>query len=434
MADPTDKPGYAFGSAPPRAVRDFLAGKSPVRTRGFRDLEPQEHAVAFTVAQSAKFDILTDVQAALQKALDEGQTFETFRKGLAPTLAAQGWWGRKVVDGREVQLGSPRRLRTIYRANMRAARAAGQWERIERVRDALPYLLYQLGPSERDRPHHAAKDGWVLPVDDPFWNEWMPPNGWGCKCHVRQITAQEAGRRGIVREVNIPRRTVRDPVTLKPRDLPAGLDPAWSSNPGKDRLRNAEAFLEGRLAALARRPGPDASPRARALADELGPAMTRAAARDVALSWRVQRLPEGPKTARAPVAMAPAPIAENLGAGSRVVSLSGASAAKVIGKHGVTGEDLARLTGLLEQGPLFRLPADDRNPERYVALDVADRPKDRPMIFVVKAANEGDGLFVTSIHPASTNGQVWKFFEKGSLARDTAAFKLWRAQHPNRRQ
>ena len=327
MADPTDKPGYAFGSAPPRAVRDFLAGKTPVATRGFRDLEPQEHAVAFTVAQSAKFDILSDVQAALQKALDEGQTFETFRKGLAPTLAAQGWWGRKVVDGREVQLGSPRRLRTIYRANMRAARAAGQWERIERVRDALPYLLYQLGPSERDRPHHAAKDGWVLPVDDPFWNEWMPPNGWGCKCHVRQITAQEAGRRGIIEQVNIPRRTVRDPVTLKPRDLPAGLDPAWSSNPGKDRLRNAEAFLEGRLAALARRPGPDASPRARALADELGPAMTRAAARDVAQSWRVSRIHDGGAPGSAPVGLVSEAAARALGATTRVVKYGGAGGA-----------------------------------------------------------------------------------------------------------
>ena len=396
MADPTDKPGYAFGSAPPRAVRDFLAGKSPVRTRGFRDLEPQEHAVAFTVAQSAKFDILSDVQAALQKALDEGQTFETFRKGLAPTLAAQGWWGRKVVDGREVQLGSPRRLRTIYRANMRAARAAGQWERIERVRDALPYLLYQLGPSERHRPHHASKAGWVLPVDDPFWNEWMPPNGWGCKCHVRQITAQEAARRGIVREVNIPRRTVRDPVTLQPRDLPAGLDPAWSSNPGKDRLRNAEAFLEGRLAALARRPGPDASPRARALADELGPAMTRAAARDVALSWRVSRIHDGGAPGSAPVAVLTPAVAEVIGARAPVVRYSAGDAAKMRREHpDATTEPLLSLHDAMA-GEIGDTVFPHRTRRTHVA--VWRRIDDKWWRFIIKATRDGGEAYLNSFH------------------------------------
>ena len=395
--DPTDKPRYAFGAAPPRAVRDFLAGKTPVETRGFRELEPQEHAVAFTVAQSAKFDILTDVRAALKTALDEGQTFETFRKGLAPTLAAQGWWGRKVVDGREVQLGSTRRLRTIYRANMRAARAAGQWERIERVRDALPYLLYQLGPSERHRPHHASKAGWVLPVDDPFWNEWMPPNGWGCKCHVRQITAQEAARRGIVREVNIPRRTVRDPVTLKPRDLPAGLDPAWSSNPGKDRLRNAEAFLEGRLEALARRPGPDASLRARTLADELGPAMTRAAARDVALSWRVRRIHDGGAPGSAPVAVLTTAAAQRLGAETTVVRYTDESARHMRDNAAIRLVSLDALAGL------------------HDALSGAD-------VFETKDARSGLPRLVAF---GAVDGKLWRFVVKRTEDRRQALLLSW---------
>lgn len=196
------------------------------------------------------------MREALQRALDEGQTFETFRANLKPRLVAKGWWGRAEVAGpdgetREVRLGSTRRLRTIYRANMRSARAAGQWARIERTKAALPFLLYQLGPSEVRRPHHQAKEGWVLAVDDPFWDEWFPPNGWGCKCWVRQITRAEAERRGITGAVNIPRRRVVNPATGEMLDLPAGLDPAWRANPGKVRLAQAQALLEDRLAALA---------------------------------------------------------------------------------------------------------------------------------------------------------------------------------------
>lgn len=419
MADPTDKPAYAFGAAPPRAVRDFLADKTPVATRGFRALEPQEHAVAFTVAQSAKFDILGAVKDALQKALDEGQTYETFAKGLAPRLAAEGWWGVKIVEGREVQLGSPRRLRTIYRANMRAARAAGQWERIERVKAAMPYLLYQLGPSERHRPHHASKSGWVLPVDDPFWNEWMPPNGWGCKCHVRQITAQEAGRRGIIGQVNIPRRTVRDPVTLKPRDLPAGLDPAWSSNPGKDRLRNAEAFLEGRLEALARRPRLDAAD-ARAL--QAG--MARAATRDLAHSWRVERLAGGAPRNRAPLAVLAPKVQEAMGAESAVVTLAGSVARKLAGRR-IGADDLSRVHGLLEEGPLLRYPSG-----AIVALDFGaegPQPGVAPGIVALEIKKGDPRPFIATIFTASRPAYVRNMIKKQGAAvwRATAAFQRW---------
>ncbi|MCS2679780.1 hypothetical protein NXV81_04420 [Bacteroides ovatus] len=29
--------------------------------------------------------------------------------------------------------------------------------------------------------------GITLPASDPFWAEFYPPNGWGCRCSVVQV-------------------------------------------------------------------------------------------------------------------------------------------------------------------------------------------------------------------------------------------------------
>jgi uncharacterized protein with gpF-like domain len=230
-----------IGPVPVEAL-SFFRSKGIKPSFSFLDVWNAEHAQAFTVAKAMQADVLTTLQGAVDKAIAESQTFQQFQKGLTPTLQGLGWWGRKdVVDpvtGEVVnaQLGSPRRLKTIFDANMRSARAAGQWERIDRTKKLLPYLLYQLGPSEHHRPEHAAWNGLILPVDDVFWDAHFPPNGWGCKCHVIQLSAAQAARRGgpSVRPVEqlVSYKNARTGQTLR---VPKGVDPAWAFNPGKVR-------------------------------------------------------------------------------------------------------------------------------------------------------------------------------------------------------
>ncbi|MBQ7855294.1 MAG: hypothetical protein IJ352_09820 [Muribaculaceae bacterium] len=33
----------------------------------------------------------------------------------------------------------------------------------------------------------AALHGVTLPIDDPFWDSFLPPNGWNCRCTAVQV-------------------------------------------------------------------------------------------------------------------------------------------------------------------------------------------------------------------------------------------------------
>ena len=245
---------FTFTPRPDRDTRQYFAGKGAQPAFSWLDVWGEEHALAFTVAKATELEVLNTIRGALQQAIDEGIPFQKFQRELAPRLKELGWWGkRRVRDDktgktRTAQLGSPRRLKVIYRANLRTARAAGQWQRAQRTRRALPYFLYTLGPSEEHRPDHVTKAGTILPVDHPFWDTWMPPNGWGCRCRVRQISKAEAIRRGGVSQPpDVPTRPFRNKRTGVVTDIPQGIDPGWHTNPGKARAKTLARHLEGAL-------------------------------------------------------------------------------------------------------------------------------------------------------------------------------------------
>ncbi len=48
-------------------------------------------------------------------------------------------------------------------------------------------LQYVTAADERVRKDHKAWNGITRPVDDGFWNKYLPPNGWRCRCKVRKV-------------------------------------------------------------------------------------------------------------------------------------------------------------------------------------------------------------------------------------------------------
>jgi hypothetical protein len=205
----------------------------------WRDVWAQEHVQAFTVAKAMRLDVQVALREAVGKAINDGITFEQFSKELTPKLQSLGWWGKSEVTDPltgelvDAQLGSPRRLRVIYQSNVRAARTAGFWQRAQRTKRALPYLVYELGPSEVHRKLHVEQQGKIYRVDDAYWNHWLGPNGWGCKCWARQISQAEADRLGGVSpETDLDFRQYTNKRTGEVTQVPHGIDPGWHTNPG----------------------------------------------------------------------------------------------------------------------------------------------------------------------------------------------------------
>ena len=77
-------------------------------------------------------------------------------------------------------------LRAEYNFVHQSAQMAAKWERFSE--DGDRYLLqYRTAGDDKVRPEHAALNRITLPMGDPFWETYYPPNGWNCRCTVVQV-------------------------------------------------------------------------------------------------------------------------------------------------------------------------------------------------------------------------------------------------------
>lgn len=236
-----------FGLEPEASVKWFQS-KGYALTFDWRDMAAEEHAYAFTVAKCAQLDVLATMREGVDAAIKNGTTFAEFQKTVRPQLQAKGWWGEKEqtdpVTGevKLVQLGSPRRLKTIYDTNLRTSHAAGKWQRIEDSARTRPYLRYVTrGEGKNRRAEHQALRDIVRPVSDPIWSEIYPPNGWGCACSVQQLSERDVKRLKleVSEPVELEYVNYTNKRTGETSRVPKGVDPGWNYNVGMARKPNA---------------------------------------------------------------------------------------------------------------------------------------------------------------------------------------------------
>lgn len=312
---------------PVEAIAAFEVRKRDlVETFSWQDFWQEEHATSFTVAKSAGFDILKDVSDAFEKALNEGKTPRDFARSLRPTLEAKGWWGKKLVEhpatGEIVpaQLGSLRRLQTIFDTNMRVSYAAGHWASFERNRRTRPFLRYVCILDERTRPAHRARHNLVLPIDHPYWDHWAPPCGWNCRCTLQSLSQRDIYRlvsEGEELRFEPPQDTYRNFVNKRTGEIvrvPDGIDPGWAYNPGR-------AGYEARVNQAVAEKIADAPPE-----------MVTAAVEERVASTAFDRFVQRPQGTM-PVMPISAELAAALGSDARVALLSAETMEKQLRRH-----------------------------------------------------------------------------------------------------
>ena len=247
----------SFSLAPEKAV-GFFRAKGLSASFAWQDMLHDEHDRAFTVAKMLDLDLLSDVQATVDRAISEGWTRQRFRDELTPELMRRGWWGRAEMrdpatgEIRDVQLGSVRRLNTIYDTNLRTAYAAGHSERIRANAATAPYVMYSAVLDARTRAQHRAWNGKVLRWDDPWWKTHTPPNGWNCRCTRVQLSERDLARLGKKGPDKAPPSTDRDwtnPRTGEVVRVPVGVDPGFGYDPGAStRVAEAHTLLREKAA------------------------------------------------------------------------------------------------------------------------------------------------------------------------------------------
>lgn len=77
-------------------------------------------------------------------------------------------------------------LRAEYNFVRTSATMAAKWEEFSKYGDRYN-LQYRTVGDDKVRPEHAALNRVTLPITDKFWEEFYPPNGWGCRCTVVQV-------------------------------------------------------------------------------------------------------------------------------------------------------------------------------------------------------------------------------------------------------
>ena len=132
----------------------FLRDKLALPSEAWDTLSDEAQNFAFSIAGLTRAEILADIQESLVKALEQGTTFQQFRKNFDTIAARRGW---------NPQFGAYR-TELIFSQNLRTAYAAGRYQQMSDpdVTKTRKWWLYRHRDSRTPRPAHLAMDGKVF--------------------------------------------------------------------------------------------------------------------------------------------------------------------------------------------------------------------------------------------------------------------------------
>ena len=143
------------------------------RSQAIRSLTDE----AFSYANVSLGKLLNEIKDDALTALESGLSFADWKEQMQLT---------------GFENANPFHLRTNFDTAANGSYHAAKWREIEDNRELFPYLRYVTMEDELVRDEHIILQNTVLPIDDPFWSIYYPPNGYNCRCSVEQLMLSEA--------------------------------------------------------------------------------------------------------------------------------------------------------------------------------------------------------------------------------------------------
>ena len=200
----------------------FLKGKKALTPDEYKKLGDECRAKAFTAAGYTELEVLQKFLDELSNAVSEGKTKREFKDEMNSFLERNGYKALK-----------PFRADVIFRTNILTAYNAGHYKSMTEAKRLRPFWQYITAGDGEVRESHRAMEGKVYAADDPIWNVWYPPNGFGCRCSVVSLTKAQAERQGIHVSSEPPYEVDTDTGEI----LYTTPDKGFSNNPARDKWK-----------------------------------------------------------------------------------------------------------------------------------------------------------------------------------------------------
>ncbi|HQK38543.1 MAG TPA: phage minor head protein [Flavobacterium alvei] len=191
-----------------KRFKDFYVGE-PVLADVFYDQLPEEYRrLAFTVGNLNKIELVKKVMDDMTKGMEKFESFEKWKETVDPAFYETFGEGQ---------------LATVYRTNMSTAFTNGIVEQSQATGISTKYA-FQAILDDRTRESHAACDGIVLPIDDPFWLSHTPPLGYNCRCTIIPLNSENEVASTPKTEINLNETRPDKGFGLRPGTLETALN------------------------------------------------------------------------------------------------------------------------------------------------------------------------------------------------------------------
>ncbi|AWX15225.1 phage head morphogenesis protein [Mergibacter septicus] len=153
----------------------YFEKKLNLPTDSYLDVLGEEHDYFFMVAGANRNELVNAFRQAVDEAITNGETLQSFRKRFDKIVDKTGW---------QYKGGRNWRTRIIYDTNVYGAYNRGRLKQHLDLADVMPYWEYIHNDNSHPRPHHVKLHGTIRPANDPFWRYYYPIKAYGCHCTV----------------------------------------------------------------------------------------------------------------------------------------------------------------------------------------------------------------------------------------------------------